>query len=80
MYYVYIVRCSDGTYYTGSAKDIYSRIETHNQGKGAKYTKGRLPVELMYSESLENKSRALSREYKIKRMTRKQKEKMFSLI
>ena len=72
--YVYIVRCADGTLYTGAAKNVEDRIKTHNSGKGAKYTRGRLPVELVYSEELPDYHSAQSREYQIKQMTRKQKE------
>jgi putative endonuclease len=78
MYYVYIVKCSDDTYYTGCAKNVYSRIKTHNQGKGAKYTRGRLPVHLEYFEQVKNKSEALSKEYVIKKMTREQKKRLIT--
>ena len=74
MYYVYIVKCSDDTYYTGIAKDIPKRIEEHNHSpKGAKYTKARRPVKLMYEESCEDRSLASKREYAIKRLTRVEK-------
>lgn len=71
--YVYIVRCSDGSLYTGWTNDLKNRIKAHNDGKGAKYTKSRLPVKLVYSEIFETKSEALSREAKIKKLTRKEK-------
>lgn len=74
--YVYIVKCSDGSLYTGWTNNLTKRIETHNEGKGAKYTKTRLPVELVYSEKCESKEAAMSREWHIKRMTRKQKLEM----
>lgn len=73
MYYTYIIECQDHTYYTGYTTHLDKRIQMHNSGKGAKYTRGRLPVKLVYSEEHENKTSALSREYKIKQMTRKQK-------
>jgi putative endonuclease len=73
MFYVYILECSDGTYYTGYTTDVERRIRTHNKGKGAKYTRGRLPVKLVYSESLDSKSLALRREWYIKRLSRQQK-------
>lgn len=73
-HYVYIVRCSDGTLYTGYTNDLKKRIETHNLGKGAKYTRSRLPVELVYSESFDEKEQAMKREWYIKnRLTRAQK-------
>lgn len=73
MYFVYILKCSDGTFYTGSTTDIDKRIATHNAGKGAKYTRGRTPVVLRYSESFATKREALKREFKIKRLSREQK-------
>jgi len=67
---VYILKCVDGTYYTGVTNDLSKRIETHNSGLGAKYTRGRLPVILVYSEVHNNKKKAMSREWKLKRFTR----------
>ena len=78
MHYAYIVKCSDGTYYTGYTNDLEKRLLAHNAGKGAKYTRNRLPVEMVYFEEYEDKSEALNREYAIKRLTRKQKEKLIS--
>lgn len=75
-HYVYILRCNDGTYYTGYTNNIKKRIDNHNNGKGAKYTKGRRPVELIYKEEFLDKSLALKREYRIKQLTRKQKYKL----
>ncbi len=66
MYYVYILKCSDNTLYTGYTDNVEKRLKAHNSGKGAKYTKTRLPAELVYSESFENKSDAMSREWHIK--------------
>jgi putative endonuclease len=74
MYHVYIVKCSDNTFYTGIAKDIQKRLEEHNHSpKGAKYTKARRPVKLVYKESCEDRSEASKREYAIKRLTRVEK-------
>lgn len=70
---VYIVKCSDKTFYTGITNNIKLRLETHNLGKGAKYTKSRLPVILVYLERVEDKSNALRREIEIKKLNRSQK-------
>ena len=75
-HYIYILRCADGTLYTGWTNDIEKRIETHNSGKGAKYTRARLPVELVYTEEFDNKTEAQKRECAIKRLTRAEKEKL----
>ncbi|NMA63180.1 MAG: GIY-YIG nuclease family protein [Syntrophomonadaceae bacterium] len=72
-YYVYIVRCSDGSLYTGSTNNLPARVEKHNRGEGARYTRGRRPVTLVYSESAASKSDALKREIQIKKMTRADK-------
>jgi putative endonuclease len=74
-YFVYIVQCSDQTYYTGITTDITRRIDEHNNSdKGAKYTRARRPVTLIYQESCEDKSSALKRERVIKKFRREQKE------
>ncbi len=73
MNYVYIVECSDKTLYVGWTNDIKNRIITHNLGKGAKYTRGRLPVKLVYFESFDTKGEALKREYSLKKLTREKK-------
>jgi len=73
MHYVYIVRCADETLYTGWTTDIKARIKAHNSGNGAKYTKARLPVTLVYDEAFDDKSSALKREIEIKKLSRKQK-------
>ena len=73
MYYVYLLRCGAGTLYAGYTNDLQRRLAVHNAGKGAKYTRSRLPVELVYWESFSNKSSALKREYAIKQCTRKEK-------
>lgn len=70
----YIVRCSDGTYYTGWTNHLEKRIDMHNRGCGAKYTRSRTPVELVYHESFATKEEAMRREAQIKRLTRRQKE------
>ena len=75
--YVYILECSDKTLYTGYTNNLDNRIKAHNEGKGAKYTKSRLPVKLVYSESFDDKKEAMSREWFIKhRMTREEKVKL----
>lgn len=76
MNYVYIVRCKDDTLYTGYTNDLEKRIIVHNKGQGAKYTRGRRPVELVYWEEFEDKSSALSREAAIKKLTREKKLKL----
>ncbi|HLS54408.1 MAG TPA: GIY-YIG nuclease family protein [Tissierellaceae bacterium] len=78
LHYVYMVKCSDNTLYTGYTVDLEARINTHNKGLGAKYTRGRLPVELKYFEIFESKSKALKREYEIKQLSRKSKWKLIN--
>lgn len=70
MNYTYIVRCSDGTLYTGWTNDLEKRIRAHNEGRGAKYTRSRRPVTLVYKEMFETKEEAMSRECQIKRLSR----------
>ena len=72
-HFVYILRCIDGTLYTGWTTNLDARIEAHNQGTGAKYTRGRGPVALVYSETYETKSCAMRREAEIKKLTREAK-------
>lgn len=74
--YTYIVKCRDGSLYTGWTNDLEKRMKAHNAGKGAKYTKSRRPVTLVYYESFETKEEAMRREYEIKHMTREKKEKI----
>ena len=69
-HYVYIVECSDGSLYTGYTTDVDRRVSEHNAGEGAKYTRGRTPVELRHVETFEERSAALSREHAIKRLPR----------
>ncbi|MFO7815202.1 MAG: GIY-YIG nuclease family protein [Halanaerobiales bacterium] len=78
MHYVYIVECADGTYYTGYTNNLNRRIEEHNRGEGAKYTKGRRPVELVYSKKFNSKSKAMKREYKIKQISRQKKSELIN--
>ena len=76
-YFVYMVECSDGTFYTGYTTDVEKRVWTHNNGKaGAKYTKSLRPVRLIYTEKLSTRSEAMSREAAIKKLSRKQKERL----
>ena len=75
-FYVYLLRCADGTLFTGYTDDPVRRSKVHNAGKGAKYTRARLPVELVYQEACADKSAALRREYEIKQLTRVQKLKL----
>lgn len=76
MNYVYILECADGTLYTGWTNNIDERLKKHNSGKGAKYTRARLPVKLMYFEEHISKSDAMKREYCIKQLTREKKMKL----
>ena len=73
MNYTYILKCKDGSLYTGWTNDLEQRVAAHNTGKGAKYTKARRPVELVYSEEFETKEQEMKREYAIKQMARKDK-------
>lgn len=75
-WFVYMLRCGDGTLYTGVTDDVPRRLAAHRAGKGAKYTRGRGPLELVYSEQVSDKSAALRREYQIKRLTRQEKKKL----
>lgn len=77
-HYIYIVKCKDGSLYTGYAKDIGQRVAKHNRGQGAKYTKIRRPVELVYQEMFDTKSEALKREYEIKTYSRTKKLELIS--
>lgn len=79
-YYVYILECADGTLYTGSTPDLEKRLEAHNGALrgGARYTRGRRPVVLKYSETCADKSAALKREHEVKSLSRSQKQGLFS--
>ena len=70
---LYILRCGDGSLYTGIALDVQARLTQHREGSGAKYTRGRGPLELVYCEECESHSQALKREYEVKSLTRSQK-------
>lgn len=72
----YILRCSDGTLYTGWTNNLDKRLREHNAGRGARYTRGRRPVKLAYQETHATKQEAMQREARIKKMTRKEKEKL----
>ena len=80
MTYTYIVRCKDNSLYTGYTTDIKNRVNNHNNGKGAKYTKGRRPVELVYFETFESKSEALKKEIAIKKLPRIKKEHLIETM
>ena len=75
-YLTYIVRCSDGTFYTGWTDDIDKRLDAHNKGVGSRYTRARLPVELVHKEEFASKSEAMRRERAIKKMPRAAKQRM----
>ena len=75
--YCYIVECADGTYYTGWAVDPEQRVTVHNRGRGARYTRMRLPVRLVYIEEQPDRRTAMKRERAIKKMTREKKQKLF---
>jgi putative endonuclease len=80
-YFVYILECKDGSLYTGITKDINKRLDEHNSNdKGAKYTKARRPVKLLYEESSENRSTASKREYEIKQFTRLKKLQLIKKV
>lgn len=78
MNYTYIVRCKDNTLYCGWTNDLDKRMASHNAGTGAKYTRSRHPVQLVYYETFETKEEAMRREYAIKRLTRAEKMKLIS--
>ena len=74
--YTYILRCADGTLYTGWTNDLMRRIKAHQAGRGGKYTRTHLPVELVYYEQFETKQEAMRREWEIKQLTREEKLKL----
>ncbi|SCY48680.1 GIY-YIG nuclease family protein [Butyrivibrio sp. INlla14] len=76
MNYTYILECADGTYYCGWTNDLEKRVKVHNEGKGGKYTRARLPVKLVYHEEFDTKEEAMSREWHIKQLSRRGKEKL----
>ena len=77
-YYVYILQCSDSSFYTGITNNLEQRVTIHNDGKGAKYTRSRLPAKLVYSETFQTKSDALKRECQIKSWTRQKKAQLIA--
>jgi putative endonuclease len=78
MNYIYILRCGDGSLYTGWTNHLEKRIAAHSEGRGAKYTKSRLPVCLVHSEAFETRGEAMRREYAIKQLSREEKLKLVS--
>ena len=76
IWYLYILRCRDGSLYTGITTDVDKRFEAHQAGKGAKYTRGRGPLEIVYREECGDHSAALKRELEVKKLTRAQKENL----
>jgi len=77
-FYTYILRCSDNTLYTGWTNDLEKRLQNHNNGKGAKYTKARLPVEMVYYKEVESKEEAMRLEWRIKQLRRSEKIKLIN--
>ncbi|MCF0260056.1 MAG: GIY-YIG nuclease family protein [Erysipelotrichaceae bacterium] len=77
-YYSYMVECADGSFYCGYTTSLQKRIITHNKGRGAKYTKSRRPVKLVYFEVFETRHDAMSREWHMKKLTRRQKERLIT--
>jgi len=76
IWYLYILRCKDDTLYTGITTDVEKRLEAHRAGRGAKYTRGRTPLELVYRETCGSHSQALKRELEIKKLKRAEKQKL----
>jgi putative endonuclease len=76
VHWVYILECDDGSFYTGYTTDVERRVREHDRGEGAKYTRGRTPVELVHRERFDSKSAAMSREYEIKQLSRAEKERL----
>jgi putative endonuclease len=76
VHHVYVLECADGTFYTGYTTDVERRVAEHDAGDGAKYTRGRTPVELVHVESFETQSAAMSREYEVKQLSRPEKERL----
>lgn len=75
-HWTYIVECADGTYYTGYTTDVERRVREHDSGNGAKYTRGRTPVTLVHVEAFGTRSAAMRREYEIKQLSRREKERL----
>jgi putative endonuclease len=79
MFFVYILKCSDNTLYTGFTIDIEKRLQTHRSGLGSKYVRARLPVEIIYKEEFDNQGDAMRREIEIKKWSRKKKIEILKL-
>lgn len=77
-WYLYILRCGDGSFYTGITTDVAHRLQMHESGRGAKYTRGRAPLELVYCEPCADRSAALRREIAVKRLTKQEKIQLIS--
>ena len=75
-HYFYVLECADGSYYAGYTNDVERRVHTHNEGKGAKYTRGRRPVQLRYVEEYKTKTEAMRAEYRFKQLSRSAKERI----
>ena len=80
MYFVYILLCADGSFYTGSTNDVEKRFKNHLNGKGARYTQSHKPIKIIYKEKFSTKSKALKREVEIKKLTKKKKEDLVRMI
>lgn len=79
MHYFYVLECADGSYYAGYTNNIEKRVHTHNEGKGAKYTRARRPVALCYYEEYETKTEAMQAEYRFKQLRRQEKERIVQI-
>lgn len=77
-WHLYILRCGDGTFYTGITTDVEKRFQAHQSGKGAKYTRGRVPLELVYREECDTHSHALKREWEVKQLRREEKQSLIA--
>lgn len=75
-YFAYILECADNTYYIGSTDNLYARVALHNEGRGASYTKRRLPAKLVYYEEFQERSQAMKRERELKKLNKQQKKKL----
>lgn len=80
MYFTYIANCADGTLYTGYCADLNAREKKHNAGEGAKYTRARMPVKIVYSEEFLNRSEAMKREAEIKKLSRSKKIQLIERV
>ena len=75
-HWVYVLECADGTFYTGYTTDVERRVAEHDSGEGAKYTRGRTPVDLVHAEGFASRSAAMAREHEVKALSRRQKERL----